>query len=402
MATFRYVGVGPEGNKVHGSIEGFTAEAVTADLLDRGLEQVKVRQKRSLREVEVTKKKVKPTALMHLSRQLAAFVRAGVPLLDALRIVQEEVSDRALRKVVLSIADALRRGETLHEAAAAQGKVFPPFYLGVLKSAEVTGQLDDVLDQLALYLQRDLEAKKKIRSALAYPALIMLMSIVTVVVLAVFVLPRFKVFFDEFDAELPLPTRMLIAFTSFLTAWGITMVVAGTVVAVAIGLSQLTRRGRKAKDVFLLKLPLVRDVVQYAVIERFCRLLGAMIKGGIPLPDAMVIASDGANNLVYLDQLEKVREAMIEGEGLAEPITRTKLFPPSATSMMRVGEETGSLETQLDVTARYYEQELGFKLKNLTTLFEPMAIIFVGAIVGFVSVALVSAIYGVYRQVNFQ
>ena len=400
MPDFKFIAIGPDGQKVKGTTQGYNTDSVTADLLDQGLQEVQVKVKRNLKSIELTPQKVKPVALMHLSRQLASFVRAGVPIIDSLMIVQEEVKDKKLKAVVLGIAESLRRGDTLVEAAGQYNKAFPAFYLGVLRSAELTGRLDDVLDQLSAYLERDVEAKRKIRSALAYPILIMILSVVTVGVLTFFVLPRFQDFFAEFDAELPLPTRMLLGFTDLVTQFGVYAILFFLVVGIGMGLSLLTRPGKKAKDKVLLKIPLIRDVVRYAVIERFCRLLGSMVQAGIPLPEGMTIASEGAHNLVYQEKLDEVREEMLQGEGLAAPIGRTEMFPSSATQMIRVGEETGTLETQLDVTARFFEQELAYKIKNLTTLFEPMAILFMGGIVGFVAIALVSAIYGIYNQVE--
>ena len=400
MASFKYIALAPDGRKVRGRADGYSLSAVTADLLDRGLQQVQVKERRTLTNVDVTPKKVKPVALMHLSRQLASFVRAGVPLVEALQVVQDDLTDKTLKGVVAGISEALRRGETLGDAASVYAKAFPPFYLGVLRSAELTGHLDDVLDQLSQYLERDIEAKRKIRSALAYPSLVMVMSLITVAVMAGFVLPRFKTFFAEFDAKLPLATRMLLAVTDFITAWGITMAVILLVVCIAVGASQFTRAGKKAKDIVLLRIPLIRDVVKFAVIERFCRLLGSMVQAGIPMPEAMTIAAEGSHNLVYEEKLNIVREAMVQGEGIADPISRTNMFPNSATQMIRVGEETGTLETQLDMTARFFETELAYKIKNLTTMFEPMATLFMGVIVGFVAIALVSAIYGIYNQVD--
>ena len=394
------MGVAPDGKRVRGSVTGYNVATVTADLLDRGLQQVQVKERRSLKGVEVTPKKIKPVALMNLSRQLASFVRAGVPIIDALNIVQEDIKDKTLKKVISDMAEALRRGETLSDAAAVHDKAFPKFYLGILRSAELTGQLDDVLDQLAQYLERDIEARRKIKSALAYPILILIMSIVTVAVLTLFVLPRFKVFFEEFDAELPLPTRMLLASTDFFSTYGVKIAILLLVLGVAVGLSLFTRQGKKVKDQVLLHTWLIRDIVRYAVIERFCRLLSSMVKAGIPMPEGMSIAAEGAHNVVYEEALAEVREAMLQGEGIADPISRTELFPSSAVQMIRVGEETGTLETQLDVTARFFEQELAYKIKNLTTMFEPAMIVFMGLVVGFVAIALVSAIYGIYNQVE--
>ena len=353
--------------------------------------------KRTFGRIEITKQRVSEAELMHFSRQMASFIRAGIPILDAIEVLAEGTDNRSLSSALLDIRAALQSGETFHSAAAAHPKIFSKLYLGMLRSAELTGRLDAVLDQLSRYLERDLEAKRKIRSALAYPVIILLMSLVTVVVLTVFVLPRFETFFESLNAELPLPTRILLAGTDFLQTWWF-MFVGGTFALVGgLVAARRTGRGRLAWDGFVLRLPIIGETVRFAVIERFSRILASMVQAGVPLPDAMTVAGEGTNNRVYEDALAGAREHMLRGEGIARPIADTHLFPASAIQMMRVGEDTGSLDAQLESTASFYEQELDYKLKHLTSLFEPLVIILMGVIVGFVAIALVSAMYGIFQ-----
>jgi type IV pilus assembly protein PilC len=337
---------------------------------------------------------------MHLSRQLGAFIRAGLPLVDAVQTLGEEASNSSLRRMMAEVVDGLRGGDKLSECIDRHPRIFPEFYRAILRSAELTGQLDAVLDQLAKYLERDLEARRKIQAALVYPAMIALMSVVTVVVLASFVLPRFKVFFAGMNAKLPLPTRMLLAVTDFLTNWWWAVLIGITVAVLGGYAVQRTRSGRYARDRLVLAVPVLGDTVKYALVERFCRVLSSMASAGVSLPEALRVATDSLRNVVFVRSLSLVGEAMLAGDGLARPLARTGLFPATAARMMRVGEETGTLDTQLEVTARYYEGELDYKLKKLTALFEPAVIIVMGLIVGFVAVALVSAMYGVFDQVH--
>ncbi|MGW5532528.1 type II secretion system F family protein, partial [Streptomyces xanthochromogenes] len=241
-----------------------------------------------------------------------------------------------------------------------------------------------------------------IRSALTYPGLVMGLALAVVLVLVIFVLPRFKVFFDSFHAELPLPTRILLGFTDFVTVWYplIVGVLVALVAALIAGLR--TERGRVLRDRFLLATPVVGDVVRFMVIERFCRILTSMIKAGVPIPESLSLAGSGTNNLVYERSIGTARTEMLEGGGISRPMARTKLFPGAVTQMMRVGEETGTLDDQLENVSEFYEKELQHKLKRMTSLFEPTVVIMVGVVVGFVAVALISAIYGVYNQVNVQ
>jgi len=298
------------------------------------------------------------------------------------------------------IEDGLRGGERFSDCLDRHKKIFPDFYRGIVRSAELTGELDVVLTRLALYIERDLEARRKIKSATIYPAVILVMSVVTVVVLAAWVLPKFKVFFSSLDAKLPLPTRMLLAVTDFLTAWWWALAVGFAVIGLAIFGVLRTERGLYAKDRFLLAFPVLGSTIQYALVERFCRILASMVNAGVALPEALRVASESLKNRVYVRALTGANEAMLEGQGIATPLARTQLFPVTAIQMLRVGENTGTLDSQLEVTAQYYETELDYKIKKLTSLFEPAVIIVMGLVVGFVAVALVSAMYGVFHQVK--
>jgi type IV pilus assembly protein PilC len=357
-------------------------------------------EKSSLLKKELTPPRVKREEVMHLSRQLGAFIRAGLPLIDAVHTLGEEARNSSVRKMMRRVEEGLRSGEKLSDCFDRHPKIFPEFYRGILRSAELTGKLDEVLEQLAAYLERDLEARRKIKQATIYPAVIAVMSVVTVAVLASFVLPRFKVFFESLDAELPLPTRILLAATDFLTQWWWALGGGMGLLALVIAAALHTEGGRLLRDKLFLKMPVLGDTIQYALVERFSRILSSMVSAGVALPDALRVASESLRNRVYVRALAGVGEAMLVGEGLARPLAATELFPSTAVRMIRVGEETGTLDDQLEVTARYYEGELDYKLKKLTALFEPAVIIVMGLVVGFVAVALVSAMYGIFNQVN--
>jgi type IV pilus assembly protein PilC len=228
------------------------------------------------------------------------------------------------------------------------------------------------------------------------------MSIVTVVVLAVFVLPRFVVFFKSLDAKLPLPTRMLLAASSFVSTWWWAILLIVIIAAgVLIGMRRSVK-GKRILDSLILRLPVIGDLVQTAILERVCRILSSMIRAGVDLPRSMTVTADSANNSVYHDGLEHIREEMMEGHGLAGPLARTGLFPGAAQQMFRVGEETGTLDQQLETAAQYYSRELEVKVERFTAMFEPAVIIFMGVVVGFVAVALVTAMYGIYNQVKIK
>ncbi|HLF70127.1 MAG TPA: type II secretion system F family protein, partial [Actinomycetota bacterium] len=284
-------------------------------------------------------RKVPLQEVMHFSRQLAAFMRAGIPIIDALEVMSEE-SPKALREMLTAAIEDLKAGESLSDALAHHPKALPAYYPKILRSAEMTGRLDSVLDEVAGYLEREIEARRAIRSAMIYPSAILGMAGVAVVVLTGFVLPRFERFFVSFNAKLPLPTRILLGIAGFMGRWW-WLIVAGLVVTV-VGLVLISRttRGRAARDRVLLRLPAIGDVVRFAVIERVARILASTIRAGVPLPEAMSVTAEGAHNVVYQRALGEVREAMMRGEGIARPLADTKLFPTSVLQMVKVGEHT--------------------------------------------------------------
>ncbi len=400
MPKFAYVGVDLAGQRVKGTQKASSRGDAEVALYEQDFRDLRVTEKKSVLQYEITGPRIKREEVMHLSRQIAAFLRAGLPILDAVHAIGAESENSSVRRMMHDIEDGLRTGERFSDTLERYPKVFPEFYRGIVRSAELTGELDTVLARLARYIERDLEARRKIKSALIYPMVVAGMSVVTVGVLAVYVLPKFEDFFADLDADLPLPTRMLLGLTDFLGAWWWAILAA---VGVWVALSWLVlrfERGKYARDAFLLKVPVLGETIQYALVERFCRVMASMVSAGVNLPEAIRVATDSLRNRVFIRRLNGVTEQMLEGQGLAGPLGRTRLFPGTATSMLRVGEDTGSMDTQLEVTAEYYEDELDYKIAKLTALFEPVVIIVMGLIVGFVAVALVSAMYGIFNQVD--
>jgi type IV pilus assembly protein PilC len=400
MSKFKYTALAVDGSTISGVQDGPSLGSVHLALRQRGLQPVEVNEKKGVLQFEITKKKVPRKDLMHFSRQMSVFIKAGIPILDALEIITSETTNKPFLKSLTGVIEALQAGDTFAAAAAAHPEAFPDYYVGILRSAELTGNLDIVLNQLAEYIERDVEARQKVTSALTYPIIVVLMSVVVVIVLAGFVLPRFKTFFKSLNAKLPLPTRMLLSFTAFFTTWW--LVIAGVAGVLTVGTFLITRTtwGRLRLDALLLKVPLIGDLITHAILERFCRLLGSMVRAGVSLPEAMSVTAEAARNGIYRRGLTTAREEMLEGQGLAGPLARTGLFPGAARQMLRVGEDTGTLDDQLDTAASFYERELDYRIKRFTNLLEPLVIVFVGVIVGFVAVALISAMYGIYHQVK--
>jgi len=398
MPKYAYEATALDGSKLIGVEKADSRAAAELALYDRDLRDLRVNEKTSFLKTEISGPRVKRDEVMHISRQMSAFIRAGLPILNAVHAIAEESDNSSVRRIMNDIEDGLRGGDRFSDCLDRHPKVFPEYYRGIVRSAELTGQLDTVLARLAHYLERDLNARRKIKQALIYPSAVALMSIVTITILAVYVLPKFKTFFASLDAKLPLPTRMLLAVTNFLTDYwwalvgGLALIVAGIVAVLQ------TEEGRHTRDRFLLAIPVLGETIQFALVERFCRVLASMVQAGVNLPEAIGVATSSLKNLVFIRGLSSVTESMLEGQGLAAPLARSGLFPGTATQMLRVGEETGTLDAQLEVTSEYYETELDYKIAKVTGLFEPIIIVVVGVVVGFVAIALISAMYGIFRQ----
>lgn len=400
MPRFAYTATLPTGESTKGSQKAASRELVELALYERELRNIQVAESKSVLQTEILAPRVKRAEVMHLSRQLGAFIRAGLPLIEAVHTIGADADNSSVRRMMLSVEQGLRRGDRLSDCLDRHRNIFPEFYRGIVRSAELTGQLDTVLDQLARYLERDLDARRKVKSAMVYPSAIAVMAVVTIIVLATYVLPRFKTFFASLDAKLPLPTRMLLAVTDFLGNYWWALLGGITVLAGAMVITVHTSSGRYFIDRVLLRIPVLGSTMQYVLVERFARILSSMVGAGVNLPDALRVATESLRNQVFVRALHGVGEAMLRGEGLAAPLAATRIFPGTASRMIRVGEETGTLDDQLAATAKYYEGELDYKIKKLTSLFEPLVIVVMGGLVGFVAIALVSAMYGIFNQVK--
>jgi type IV pilus assembly protein PilC len=395
MPKFAYAAIDPTGTAVEGVTKADTIGSARAMLVEQNLFPTKIEETKGMLDFELTKEKVKKKELMHFTRQLAVFVKAGIPITDALETIGDETEDVALRRALSNLIDDLRNGGLLSAAASAHPEVFPDYYVGILESAELTGQLDTALESLAEYLEREIDTRSKVVSALSYPMVVMVMAFGTVLLLAGYVLPQFVPLFEELGADLPLPTRMMLFFSRFFTdLWFITAGFFGLILAILIFLAK-NESGKLIRQRLVLKLPIISGIVDYAILERFCRILGAMVRAGVPLPEGLKTTTDATSNIVYRERLVIAREQMLEGRGFSGPLIETELFPGAAKQMFKVGEETGTLDTQLETAAIYFDRELESRIKKFTTMFEPIMIIFVGVIVGFVALALVSAMYGV-------
>jgi type IV pilus assembly protein PilC len=286
VPVFKYTAVAADGSTVKASADAYSAQSLENELLTQQLRPVRITEKRSLLQLELTKKRVPRSEVMHFSRQMAAFVRTGIPIGDALEVSAEGAKSERFADILRDVRESVQAGVSFPAAIGAHAEVFPPYYLGILRSAELTGHLDTVLDQLAGYIERDLEARSKVKSALTYPLVVLGMSLVTVVIMVAFVLPRFVTFFEDLDSSLPMTTRALLGFSAFTQDyWWAFLLATLAIVGLAVW-SKKSPTGRRVRHRVMLRLPLVGEIAQYAAVERLCRVMAAMMSAGVPIPRA--------------------------------------------------------------------------------------------------------------------
>lgn len=337
--------------------------------------------------------KIKKIELAMFSRQLATFIGAGVPITQALAVIAEETRSKSLRHALRQILEDLGEGLSVAESFARYPKMFSPLYVNMVRAAELTGSLDTVLRRLDRHLTREDELSKKIKNALAYPIVVLFMAAGSIVVLVSFVLPRFAGLFAEIKVELPATTKFLLGISTFLTNNSTSIALGIPAVIAAIVLSQRSERGRYLKDALILRAPVIGTLARYAAVARFSRTLSTMLAAGVPIARSFDSVIAATSNRVIQRKLLPVKERLMSGEGFAGPLAEAAIFPAMVVQMIRVGEETGSLEKFLGESADYYEAELEYRLAGALALMEPALMVGVGGIVGFVAISLVSAVY---------
>lgn len=397
MPNFAYRGYTDTGQRRDGQIEASGTSAAEQALWKQGLKVVRLSSappKKTMADYFPSLFRVSRVDIILFTRQLATFVGAGVPMSRALGTIAEETGTPLFKRVILEILEELERGQTLSEALVKHPQVFPTLYVDLIRVAELTGNLEATLKELAGYLRRDLNTMRRVRTAMIYPAVIMVVATGVVIILVFFALPAFVRIFAEFHVELPLPTRILIGIVDFIRTWALAIGAGILAITAGVFVALRTARGAYMKDRLALNLPIFGSIVLSAILNRFARTLAMVLKAGVPLGQTFDAVIAGTGNRVFQRGLNTVKEQMTGGEGFAGPLIRTRLFPPMLTQMVRVGEETGTLDTYLEQAADFYEEELEYRIRAMTSLIEPVMTVAVGLVVGFIAVSLISAMYG--------
>ena len=390
MATFEYRGRSADGSAATGRLEGLNKADIAAQLADQGIIPVKVELVEKAEDAGATKESLGSKALFQrvsidelimLSRQLSSLTRAGVPITSGMRGLANTVSNHLLTSALTQIADDLERGNSLSTTMAKHPKLFSSLYVSLIHIGENTGRLDDSFRQMAVYLELERQTTRNIKQATRYPMFVFIAIGLAVAIINVFVIPAFKSVFESFGGDMPWQTRALIALSDFTVQWWYIIVFVLVSSVIMFKRWKKTPAGRLKWDQIKLKFPLVGGIFYRAVLGRFARTFSIVLKAGIPIEQGLTIVSRAMGNEYIGEKVSGMRRGIERGEGFTSTAYRTEMFSPLVMQMLAVGEETGRVDEMLEEVANFYEEEVEYDLKNLSSVIEPVLIVAIGIMV---------------------
>ena len=390
MPNFKYIAKDKDGKTVNGIMDSANSVALVDALRQKELtiisiEEVKEKSKASM---SIGGDKASADDLVIFSRQLATMVDAGIPLVGALDALQDQMEKQGFKNIVRKVRDNVEGGLSLSEALSKQPNVFSPFFINMVRAGESSGNLDEILDRVAIYMEKTIALIRKVKSSLIYPAVVVMMAIAITTFLIVFVVPTFKSIFATIGVELPLPTLILIAISDIMRKWILLVIIAVAVFIFAISRLIKTDKGALVWDSMMLKLPVLGPLLRKVAVARFARTLSTLQKSGVSILTALEIVGKTSGNKVIEMAVIQTKMSIKEGESIAQPLTASKVFPPMVTRMISVGEQTGKLEEMLSKIADFYESEVDAAVSGLTSLIEPLIIAFLGIVVGGIVISM--------------
>lgn len=418
MAVFAYEAMNSSGQEVKDEVEAGSQEEAIAKIRGKGYFPTKVREKAGKKSVKkkkeeesgpITKKRKMPFAiggvnqktLVSFTRQLSTLQDAGLPILRSLQILEQQQKPGLMKAIIGGVADEVEGGGTLSDAMAQYPKAFDKLYVNMINAGEAGGVLDIILSRLADFMEKAAKLKKKVIGAMIYPAVVILIAVGIVSMILIFVIPKFKEIFRDFKLELPAPTQILITASTFMAeqyGWAY-LIFSPVILVLGWKLTRMSEGGRYFSDLLLLKVPILGAILSKTSIARFTRTLGTLISAGVPILDAINITKETCGNEVYARALSKVHDAIREGESMADPLRATKVCDAIVVNMVDVGEETGDLDKMLMKIADNYDNDVDVLVGSLISILEPVMVVVLGVIVGFIVIALfmpmVSLIQGI-------
>lgn len=394
MATFSYTAHNKRGEMQKGTVVAMDQSAAAANLNERGLTPILIKldsgKKGGINLGFLNKfgGKVKLTDKMVFSRQFATMINAGIPISQSLSILHSQTTNKKLKEVLGDAAKKVEGGAPLSSALADHPDVFSPIYINMVKAGEAGGMLDEVLERLAVQMEKDAEIVGKIRSAMIYPSILTVVTFGAFAFLMVFLVPRMAAIFEGLDTELPWYTKLMMGISSFLVDYGLYLVVGIIFGVIMLMRYRKTVRGRRMIDKMLLKLPVFGEIVVKVNVARFSRTFGSLMSSGLSVLDALNTTATALGNSVFQDAIHSISKEVKAGKTIAEPLKSMTIFPPIVSQMVSVGEETGQLDKILIKLASFYEKEVDSMVSGITSIIEPILIVTLGGLVGFIVVGV--------------
>ncbi len=392
--TFLWSGLDKSGNHSKGKIEAQNAAEAKALLRRQGVAPRKVTKQSNFSLFSARSKPIKPVDIAFFTRQVATMLKAGVPLIQGLEIVATGVEKDALKKLILDIRDSVNSGQDLSSSMAAHPRLFDDLYCSLVAAGEQSGSLETMLDRIATYKEKLESLKAKIKKALTYPTAVLAVGLIVSVILLLKVVPQFEAIFSNFGADLPAFTLLILSMSAFVQDYWWMMGLG--IILFIYGFITFKRRSVKFAnqiDIWILKIPVLGEILRKAIIARFARTLSTTFAAGVPLVEALESAAGASGNVIYRDAILQIRNAVSTGQTLQNSMSMTGVFPNMVVQMISIGEEAGSLDTMLDKVASFYEEEVDNAVDNMSALMEPFIMVVLGTIVGGLVVAMYLPIF---------
>lgn len=404
--AFAYKGRDASGKVVSGRLDAASQSAAAGRVRGLGLSPISITEiavgvglKREIR-IPGFSKGVGLKDLAVMSRQMATMTSAGLSLLRTLNILAEQTENTQLAQILTTIRDDVETGFSLSEAMEKHAVVFPPIMINLVRAGETGGFLENSLNSVAMNFESEVKLRDTIKSAMAYPVIVLLMALVSVVGMLIFIVPVFEKMFKGLGGDLPLPTQILVVMSKVMSWLGPVLIVVGVVFAIWWRKNKNTDRVRRLIDPLKLKLPVFGPLMTKLAVARFSRNFSTMIGAGVPILQSLAIVGETSGNWVVERSLYKVQESVRQGRSIAAPLSEAPIFPPMVTQMISVGEDAGALEQMLEKIADFYDQEVQSTTEQLTALIEPLMIAFIGIVIGSMIVALYLPMFSIFEYVK--
>lgn len=396
MPTFVWKGRTPEGRAVEGEMSAESQQEVISALRKRNIIpiSVNIKEKKKLPSLEdLFPSKIKVDEMAMFTKQFATMLEAGLPLMDALNTLYIQTKNRTLKKTIGKIAEDLEGGYTLADSMRKHKKVFSDLYVNMVEAGEKGGALGEILIRLAEYLEKTADLQRKIKGAMVYPVIVLVVAIAATVALLVFVIPTFANLYEGFGAELPFLTKMVIGLSNFVKKFILLIIL--FIVAIVVGLRMWygTDPGKEVIDRVMLKFPIIGNLIHKQALSRFSRTLSTLLRSGVPLIDSMDITSKTTGNRVVQHALERARNSIREGSTISSPLQKSGVFPPLVVQMVHIGEQSGNLDEMLLKVSEFYDKEVDAAVDALTSALEPIIMVVLGGVVGTMVIAMYLPIF---------